>query len=131
MLPLLLAINSEACTLEAGRRWSVALIRQGGHAEYHRLPPYMVGGAWCLIRMHFGVVHKQCICVYIFRQRASITLGSFMCCGDARLRCMCVVRHNIGLCGHHSMIVASHVVFQDCIATGQPECICAYMIVKV
>lgn len=42
VLPLMLAINSEACTLEAGRRWSVALIRQGGHVEYGRVPHYMV-----------------------------------------------------------------------------------------
>lgn len=42
MLPLLCAINTEPCTLEAGRRWAVALQRQGGHAEYHRLPAFMV-----------------------------------------------------------------------------------------
>lgn len=43
VLELLRAISCEACTLEAGRRWSVALIRQGGHLEYGRLPAYMVG----------------------------------------------------------------------------------------
>lgn len=42
VLPLMRAINSQACSLEAGRRWSVALIRQGGHVEYGRIPDYMV-----------------------------------------------------------------------------------------
>jgi hypothetical protein len=46
VLKLLRAIASEPCTLEAGRRWAVALIRQGGHAEYGRIPPYMVGVMW-------------------------------------------------------------------------------------
>ena len=41
-LALLHSISSDSFTLEAGRRWSVALIRQGSHVEFGRLPVWMV-----------------------------------------------------------------------------------------
>ena len=41
-LSLLHSISSTPFTLEAGRRWSVALLRQGSHVEFGRLPEYLV-----------------------------------------------------------------------------------------
>ena len=58
VLELLRAIACDACSLEAGRRWSVALIRQGNHIEYGRLPSFMV-------RVQELVWVWVCVCVSV------------------------------------------------------------------
>lgn len=72
VLELFHAISTQACSLEAGRRWSVALIRQGGHLEYGRIPaplvPALVTGLLGVMHVRFsplwpGVVQALAACL--------------------------------------------------------------------